>query len=173
MGCNRTRHGSLAASTAIVCVLSLAPPAMGAGGGFCRSLLEQSRCCPRAGAGEAIVPGVACPPAAAATGGRMVALSGDLVPRIRLAGEEGAIIVAPADAPDLYNETASRPRLAQNDTDQPDSGSAEDEPATEAPAESGTPSDGDAAEAFEGSPRPAGPDLTLTEERALISSGWE
>ena len=169
---NRTTHGSLAASTAVVCVLSLAPPATGASAGFCGSLLDQSRCRPPVGAGERIVPGVACPPAGAAAGRRTVALSGGPVPGPCLTAKAGGIVVALAGAPGVPGETALRPRLAQNDAEQPEPDPAEDEPATEAPAEAGTPPD-DAAGAFEGSPRPAGPDLTLTEERALISSGWE
>lgn len=175
MGRNRTMHGTLAAATAVVCVLGLAPPATGYGGGFCGLLLEQSRCCAPVGVADSIAPGVACPPAGTRTGGRVVALSGGPVPSPRpsLSGGEGALIGAPAEAPAPPGESAARARLAQKDADRQDTDRTEDASETAAPAESGTPSGGDASETFKGSPRPAGPDLTVTEERALISSGWK
>lgn len=137
--------GSLAAVLAAFCVLSPAPAttAADASSGL---LLDQPRCCLPAPAGKRIAPGVEGPAAGIGADGRAAGAG------TRLA--QGA--KAPSEAP---SEPAEEPPTA-----------------TEMPREAekipGTPA-ADAGDSFEGSPKPAGPDLSISEERELISRGWE
>ena len=98
----------------------------------------------RCGAGTAALAGVERPVAAGRSGAS--------------AGHDGAgaAVAQTADAPP-----------------EPTPEEEQEEPASETPRDAETPPAPPPEPSFEGSARPAGPDLTVTEERALISSGWE
>lgn len=165
MLCSRTVQGSLAASVAVACVLSLASPATGAVGGFGGLLHDQVRCCSPVAAGEGIANGAERPAARHNAGGRASAAPAPGARR------------APG-----WTEPAFA--LAQSSEEAPD------EAPDETPYRAGTPSGEDGPEAgrpralpvpgpdmtdrtFEGSAKRAGPDLTLPEEEQLITGGWD
>lgn len=163
---NRTMPGALAALTAAVCVLGPAAFAMASVGGAGDLLPGPGRCASPTGEGERIVPGLTRPGAGPAPdGGAVSTLCVTARPRAVAPGDGpvGGIRSAQNDA-DLQ-ETA--PREEQSPTDVPQDAETLTEPPTE------TPPAASAERPFEGNPRPASPDLTVTEERALISSGWE
>lgn len=163
---NRTMPGALAALTAVVCVLGPAAFAMASGGGAGDLLPGPGRCASPTGEGERIVPGLTRPAAGPAPNGGAVSTLCVTVRPAGIgpgAGRVGGIRSAQNDA-DLQ-ETA--PREDQIPTDAPQ----DTETLTETPTE--TPPAASADRPFEGNPRPASPDLTVTEERALISGGWE
>lgn len=143
--------GSLAAVLAAFCVLSPAAAAT-VPAGFSGLLLDQPRCCLPAAAGERITPGI--------TPGAEGPAAGMVGPGGRAAGTGTRLAQA--------SETQPQAPPAEPAQKPPD--------ATELPREPGkmpeTP-DGGVDDSFEGSPKPAGPDLSVSEERELISRGWE
>lgn len=178
---NRAVQASLVASAAAVCVLSLAPFAMAvaqdSGGGFSGLLLDRPRCCALADAGERIARGAEGPAAESVTGGRAArrgeawlpkARGGrpdprkpDIVPGRSAAPPGGAI--GPALVEDAEAPRSETPRKKPADTTEP--------PRDQRPPPPPVPGNGSGA--FAGSPKPAGPDLTVNEERELISRGWD
>lgn len=141
--------GSRAAVLAVACVLGPAPPATAfetAGGGVFGLLRERSECCGPAGPRSVVAAGLAGPAAGVSPGGGS-----------RAAG------------PHLAQATSKPERPPQD-------GKPPAPPASDAPAEHVTvpltlPED--AADSFEGSVKPAGPDLTTSEEQDLIKRGWD
>jgi hypothetical protein len=170
--------GSLAASTATICVLSLSSPAVSAEGGFFDLPLTQAQCCYTANFRDIIAIGAGHPflmlgteadPAAGADnpsleGGRIYAASGQGIgePVIvrgnvnRGSGSAVDMTVAAGTAPADPGAAAKDAPIEDNSSEKPE--------AAEADASGGE---------FSGSPQPAGPDLTATQEKDLISSGWK
>lgn len=143
---SRAVQGSFAASAAVACALGLASTATGAVGGFGGLLLhDQARCCSPVAAGDGIATGVGRPGARPFAVGSLAQASGSL--------ESGSGEATGAPEP-------------------------EDEPETEDDGGKGAaralPFRGPDAldQTFEGSAKPAGPDLTLPEEQQLITGGW-
>lgn len=170
---SRTVQGSLAASTAVACVLSLASPATGAAGGFGGLLHDQVRCCSPVAAGEGIASGVERPAVRPDAGGRASAApvpgargapgwtdgwtDGSTERGLALAQTSGA--QGPDDVPDEVPDRAG-------------TRSHEDGPEADRPRALPLPGPDATDRTFEGSAKPAGPDLTLPEEEQLITGGW-
>lgn len=140
-------QGSLAAVLAALCVLSLGPSTMSAavasGGGIASLPHDLPRCCAPGEPGADAARGVKSPGASAA-----IALA--------QAGTTSEQAPTPQPAPDPPPTT----ELPQNDTKIP----------VTVPADA---TESDAKGSFEGSPKPAEPDLTPNEEREMISRGWQ
>lgn len=181
---NRAVQHSLTAPAVAVCVLSLASfasagamdsGAMDSGGGFSGLLLDQPRCCFPAEVGKSTVHGVEGPAAVWATGGRAAKPGSARPPEARGSREQtGRAAANPGGATPAAGMTG--PSLAQ------DSEAPPPEPPRKKPANNEQPrsgkqapktAPGDGSGAFGGNPKPAGPDLTVNEERELISRGWD
>lgn len=149
-------RGSLAAFVAAICVLGPASPAMAEGGRgeFVGPPLDERRCCGPSATGTDIVDGLASPAVARAPAGER---------------DPGATLLAQSEA--------SSPGKPSESPNEPDEAS----PATESPGSDAKIGDEkipvtvpeDTADTFKGSVKPAGPDLSPSEERELISRGWE
>ena len=205
---SRVLLGSLAASTAMICVLSLSSPAVSAEGGFFDRPLTQAQCCFTGNSRDLIADGAGHPFLISDGGRAMDRIS----PRIKAPGLKLAELKAddrPITAATVSwqtvgtltyartnssehkallhstisgNDTAGRaPNLILDNTavaagTEPVDPKA---PENDASAKADTPEKPNDTEAgatageFSGSPQPAGPDLTASEEKDLISSGWK
>jgi hypothetical protein len=179
MYAGRVSQGSLAASAAVLCVLSLVPPAMAAADAFSGLLLDRPRCCPPALAPADIAHGVAGPAAGMTAGGRVTG-AGAASPRQLPAPGVGAARGFAVPRPDRPGPEAGDTLLAQQTPAPPDKTS--DDVQEKRPPATQMPPAGDSitadslsagADAFRGSTKPAGPDLTIGEERDVISRGWQ
>lgn len=150
MSCRNKMQGVLTASTAVACMLALGGPVVASGGGFGDLLPGPGRCASALERGERFLPG----PIHSVDGRKVIGARATAVCAVR----SDAIRMAQADAV---------PKTTEPDESGRQGGSRQ--APVDAPEEAGD----DAERAFEGNSRPASPDLTLTEERALISRGWE
>ncbi len=161
--------GSLAAFVAAICVLGLASPATAEGGrgGVVGPLLDAPRCCgPSATAADGADGADGAAVGGAPDGG---APDGEQRPGGALLAQSEA--TSPATSPEGALEQAQSPEEAQKTSP----------PATESPGrdarlrneKSPVTVPEDSADTFKGSVKPAGPDLSPSEEREVISRGWE
>lgn len=164
---SRAIPGSLAAVTAAVCVLGLASPATGAVAVLGGLLQDRVRCCSPAAAGEGIA-SVANSPAERHGLGEWA--SAALVPASHSPRgfARAAVTLAQSAASDQPNG-AGNPDETQSETIPSD----KDEAESGKPREQSEPWLQEIDPNFAGSAKPAGPDLTLSEEKRLISNGWK
>ena len=153
MGRNRTVPGALAALTAAICALAPAALATVAARGAGDLLPGPGRCASAIERVEGFAQASTCPAA------RNLQDGGALVP---LPGTSQATGLRLAQS-----------GLAQSDGEPPKEASRPEETPSDQPQDAEAPGATKTDRPFEGNSRPASPDLTVTEERALISSGWE
>lgn len=150
-------QGSLAAVLAALCVLGPGSPAIASGDGSSPVLLDRGRCCAPARLATVTPQGQQVPAARSWPDGRAQP------------GGAGRAQGAPlAQAGEPSGEPAGEAPPAPPAQDEP--------PTTELPQDDGkipVTVPADTPESFKGSPKPAGPDLTPSEERELISRGWQ
>lgn len=138
-----TKRATSGATSGAAPVLATASP-----DGFSGLLLDRPRCCLPDATRERMARGVDGPAAGDGPGGR--------------ASSQGPVLAQSSEAPAPRPEQRTPPDQRPPATELPrDAERMPETPATEA------------GEAFKGSPKPAGPDLTVNEERELISRGWE
>jgi hypothetical protein len=165
---SRVLLGSVAASAAMFCLLSLSSAAVISSDGFIDRSHAQAQCCSTVDPGAPIaggLPGLLVIARADHYRGRASGASGEArgqkyltLGDTRLVGAALSTDNAPAGGGAPASDGSSDPDATNDAT--PDVGS--DAVSTDS-----------AAGEFTGSPDPSGPDLNSTEEKDLISSGWK